>query len=405
MDPEMAGAAYVDEIKKLVATAEVRASRVADLRARRDALLRATNETRSEAQTVLARREAAVLEHEDLVAVLQEVYAVLQEEEGGENASLVQELGSSFQALERSSVRLRDQRNSIRRSRRSVLLQVEEVSDEEESGAEDYYDSDAENQAHRGKNSSPGRSPKRLFGRPWRNRGSSAAPASPKDHTAGPCPHSPAPLRRPTVYDLPTVPLDLSDDEEDGDSREDADRGVVSAAAAAAAVASTSLLLDGDTTAELSSLEAGPEARPVQLKHLTPEQVEEVYRHRTASRPRKHDLAKHKCPGRRRYCDQCGERMGRGKEHQRCRQCAGHYCDTCERGGVRISYALFHWEKGLKARTVSRSACLIPSPLKCLCQFPHFFSFFFPRLMPTARPCRTGTSAARSARRWRLAAV
>lgn len=389
MDPEMAGAAYVDEIKKLVATAEVRASRVADLRARRDALLRATNETRSEAQTVLARREAAVLEHEDLVAVLQEVYAVLQEEEGGENASLVQELGSSFQALERSSVRLRDQRNSIRRSRRSVLLQVEEVSDEEESGAEDYYDSDAENQAHGGKSSSPNRSPKRLFGRPWRNRGSSAAP---KDQAAGPCPHSPAPLRRPTVYDLPTVPLDLSDDEEDGDTREDADRGVVSAAAAAAAVASTSVLLDGDTTAELSSLEAGPEARPVQLKHLTPEQVEEVYRHRTASRPRKHDLAKHKCPGRRRYCDQCGERMGRGKEHQRCHQCAGHYCDTCERGGVSLSYALLHWETGLKSRTVGRSAFLIP-PL-CLYQFPKII----PRLMPTARPCRTGTSAARSAR-------
>lgn len=379
----MVETAFVEEIRKMVATTEARAVRVEDLRAQRDALQSDATAARSKARALLARRETAVVEHEDLVAVLQEVYAVLQEEENTadrQNHSLVHELGTSFQALERSSSRLREQRTSLRRARKSILLQVDETaeaSDDDENGHGSASNWDSGRSHHGTGQRSPLRSDMRLpvHASPLQSRSRTAqtarspsrspargrqgtaaraiqqaydeeedAPPTPDAVDGSPsCPYSPAPLRMPTVYDLPTVPFDLSDNEDEGSEDDEAGpgaggsgSGVVTAAAAAAAVASTSLLQGRDASAELSMLEDGPEARPVQLKHLTTEQVEEVYRQRDASRPRKHDLTRHKCPGRRRYCDQCGERMARGKEHNRCSQCAAHFCDSCEKGGVSV---------------------------------------------------------------------
>lgn len=432
MNEEKLTPGFVAELRKMVEETEQRRQRVDQLRARTEQLQAANHHRQADIRQLLDRRETAMAQHENLVTTLREVYEVLQGETDTANRTLMQDLGSSFQALERSTSRVQDRRRSLNLARRSMLLQEDDGEEADEVQADDDGIGSAASVAMHTPTSTAPPTPRTP------RTATRSIPQTPESGIS--CPFSPAPLRRPTAYDMPTVPFDLDEDDmlgaEEDDPETDAEnqpyirptpgrstgpalssrssqqpsltqpmtptaassaaaaasgapasaskprpvpapkpktpikggaagtpgstvpasktanaaepgsaqigkkqpppvvprkRRVVAAAAAAAAIVATG----GDITQELSMLEDGPEARPVQLMHLKPEQIEEIYRQRKESRQRAHELQAHKCPTKKRPCDQCGERIGRSKEHYRCVQCGGHYCEICEKKGVR----------------------------------------------------------------------
>lgn len=113
-----------------------------------------------------------------------------------------------------------------------------------------------------------------------------------------------------------------------------------------------------ERTQESSYIEEGPVARPIQLKHFTPKEVENDYRQRMQARARSHQPVAHKCPGRKRACVQCNQKLKRGNEHVRCAQCGEHFCEECNRFGVSVFASILFTYLFLAYRKLQTSSVL-----------------------------------------------
>ncbi|EDQ88515.1 uncharacterized protein MONBRDRAFT_26277 [Monosiga brevicollis MX1] len=370
VDEEETSEQFLAQFQKLQDDVAAESARCTRATQRIAALQDENEDMKHEVRMLVDRRLLAEQQHQELLAILQDVYQTIKMDEGAD-AHLTENITTSFVQLERSSRNFQERRNShLHTQRLSQLVEIDTDDD---------------------------------YTRPGTPESSAATP------TGGTrCPHSPQPAQRYNLITSSVVPRDLSEPPSDEEPEIEDDRAdnalshaplqvrsldfsepdhvdapharrrppqrrpstistrTLTAASSSASLCSVQTLCAApsaplspekpvsssrtkhsgehreepdinatvDETIEASTLEDGPQARPIQLKNLAPEHVEEHYRARQRRRTRLHDVVKHKCPGRKRTCDQCHTKMSRGGEHFRCQQCASHFCGACQRIGI-----------------------------------------------------------------------
>lgn len=269
MDEEETSQGFLDQFSKLKHDATSGEQRNQALDQEIQGLHHDNSTLKDELRSVIHRRQEAEASHADLMVILEDVYQIIREDQTLDQ-TLTTTINNSFMEAEQHTANMHERRKSLREARRKSLFLADLVEEDDDQ-------------------SRPG------------------TPQTPGQHHHC-CPESPQPRSRFNLITTASVPRDLSEPPSDAEEepldeddvmfrlgRHDArpaHRAPViqpdEASEYAPAASNTSGTMD--ETVEASTLEEGPEARPLQLKHLAPEHVEAEYQKRKSRRARVHQV-------------------------------------------------------------------------------------------------------------------